>query len=328
MLEAGDAVASAGVDRETRGPAATRVSLNPRLGFAAAVHVDHHSASVSLVDPTAAVKAEAHARFRDGEDQAARIIELIGECLRASPGHLNRAVVAVPGIVTVDGSVRNDLGPDGGAFRLALAEGLGCPVRVENDVNLAALAESSAGVGIELDSFALLMLDDGLGAGFIIDGALHRGASGVAGEVQFLPQSPLPIAAPVLGDTVVSDLALTFDRDPNDPMDVHLEACAAGDLSAGRMIDEMARRLTIVAGSISLVLDPAAFVLAGYATHPCFVEGVQRTADEFAALLPMRILVSGFGREAPLIGAIDVAAATLRETIFDSILSTNGRAMR
>src|SRR5690606_40707886 len=67
---------------------------------------------------------------------------------------------------------------------------------LENDVNLAALAESTSGEGEGLDSFALLMLDDGLGAGFIINGALHRGASGIAGEVQFLPQSPLPIAAP------------------------------------------------------------------------------------------------------------------------------------
>ncbi|WP_396652680.1 hypothetical protein [Microbacterium sp. AK031] len=52
MLEAGDAVASAGVDRATRRPAATRVSLHPGLGFAAAVHVDHTAMHVSLVDPT------------------------------------------------------------------------------------------------------------------------------------------------------------------------------------------------------------------------------------------------------------------------------------
>ncbi|MGO2520843.1 MAG: ROK family transcriptional regulator, partial [Microbacterium sp.] len=70
-----------------------------------------------------------------------------------------------------------------------------------------------------------------------------------------------------------------------------------------------------------LVLDPAAFILAGYATHPCFVERIQGVAEDYAALLPMQFLVSGFGREAPLIGAINDAAATLRDTVFDSILS-------
>ncbi|HCS61761.1 MAG TPA: ROK family transcriptional regulator [Microbacterium sp.] len=321
MLDAGEAVASAGEDRGTRGPAAARVSLNPNLGFAAAVHVDHHSASVSLVDPAGEIRAEAHARFSATDDRAMRIVGLIGDCLQASPGSVKCAVVGVPGIVTADGSVRNDLGPDGGAFRSALEAGLGCAVRVENDVNLAALAESAVGVGAGISSFALLMLEDGLGAGFIINGALHRGASGVAGEVQFLPQSPLPIAAPVLGDTVVADLALTFGRDPAEPMDAHLEACAAGDPAAEQMVDEMARRLVIVAGSITLVLDPAAFILAGYATHPCFVERIKNIAEEYAALLPMQFLVSGFGREAPLIGAINHAAATLRDTVFDSILS-------
>lgn len=321
MLEAGDAVATAGVDRETRGPSATRVSLDPQLGVAAAVHVDHHAVSVSLIDPSATVRAEAHARFAPGEDKATRILALVEDCLRSSPAPVKCAVVAVPGIVTADGSVRNDIGPDGGAFRAALIAGLECPVHVENDVNLAALAESTAGEGQNLDSFALLMLDDGLGAGFIINGELHRGASGIAGEVQFLPQSPLPIAAPVLGDTVVADLALTFGRDANEPMSVHLDACAAGDRAAEQMVDEMARRLAIVAGSITLVLDPSAFVLAGYATHPCFLASIQRTADAYAAQLPMRFLVSGFGHEAPMIGAIGMASSLLRETVFSSILS-------
>lgn len=292
------------------------------------MHVDHHAVSVALVDPSAAVRAEAHARFAPGEDKATRIIALVGECLRSSPAPVKYAVVGVPGIVTADGSVRNDLGPDGGAFRAALIAGLDCPVHVENDVNLATLAESTSGEGKGLDSFALLMLDEGLGAGFIINGALHRGASGIAGEVQFLPQPPLPIAAPVLGDTVVADLALTFGRDPGEAMSAHLEACAAGDPAAKQMVDEMARRLAIIAGSITLVLDPAAFVLAGYATHPCFLESIQRTADEYAAQLPMRFLVSDFGHEAPMIGAIDMASSMLRDTVFDSILSHPSRLTR
>ena len=49
MLDASSAVAAAGVDRDTRGPAAGRVALHPQLGFAAAVHVDAHAAHVALV---------------------------------------------------------------------------------------------------------------------------------------------------------------------------------------------------------------------------------------------------------------------------------------
>lgn len=321
MLEAGDAVVSAGVDRETRGPAATRVSLHPHLGIAAAVHVDHHSVHVALIDASGAVRAEEHALLTATDDRAARIAALIEDGRRTAPGPLIVAVMAVPGIVTADGAIRDDQGPDGGAFRAALAARLGCPVQLENDVNLAALAEAGNGAGRELSSFALLLFDDGLGAGLIIDGALHRGASGIAGEVQYLPQPPLPIAAPVLSDTVVADLALAHDRDPSDPLIVHLEACENGDPAAQRMVAEMARRLVVVAGSVTLVLDPAAFVLAGHAAHPAFVAAVQRVAEEYAALLPMRFLVSEFGAEAPLVGAISEATTALRVSLFNRILS-------
>ncbi len=69
----------------------------------------------------------------------------------------------MPGIVTADGGIRDDLGPDGGAFRAALSTALDCPVRIENDVNLAALAELTAGEGAVLASFALLLSTTGSG---------------------------------------------------------------------------------------------------------------------------------------------------------------------
>jgi DNA-binding transcriptional ArsR family regulator len=216
MLENAGAVAPAGVDRDTRGPAAGRFALHPRLGFAVAVHVDHHAAHVVLVDATGVVRAAEHAPFVEAENRVAHIVALIEKCRRsvkAAKGAVHLAVVGVPGIVTADGGIRDDLGPDGGAFRAALSAALDCPVRIENDVNLAALAELTSGEGGALSSFALLLLDDGLGAGIVIDGALHRGFSGVAGEVMYLPQTPIPIGAPLVGDAVVGDLALGVGRD-------------------------------------------------------------------------------------------------------------------
>lgn len=142
---------------------------------------------------------EEHAPFTEAEDRVTHIVSLVERCRRtvkAAKGAVHLAVVGVPGIVTADGGIRDDLGPDGGAFRAALSTALDCPVRIENDVNLAALAELTAGEGAVLASFALLLLDDGLGAGIVIDGALHRGFSGVAGEVMYLPQTPIPIGAP------------------------------------------------------------------------------------------------------------------------------------
>lgn len=324
MLEGAGAVAAAGLDRETRGPAAGRVGLHPRLGFAAAVHVDHHAAHVALVDAGGAVRAEHHAAFPANEDRVAHIIGLVEHCrrtLRAAKNAVHLAVVGVPGIVTADGGIRDDLGPDGGAFRAALAAELECPVRIENDVNLAALAELTVGAGADLASFALLLLDDGLGAGIVIDGALHRGFSGVAGEVMYLPQTPLPIGAPVVSDAVVGDLALAAGGDADMSLAEHLEAAAGGDETSLRIVAEVGRRIVLVAGSVSLVLDPEAFILSGTAAHPELVAAIRRVASEYSAQLPLRFLVSSFGPEAPLVGAVGEAAAALRGALFTRILT-------
>jgi len=328
MLESSSAVAAAGVDRDTRGPAAGRVSLHPHLGLAAAVHVDAHAAHVALVDPTGAVRAESHAAFPVRGDRVQHIAGLIDACQRAVAGPLLLAVVGIPGIVTADGGIRDDQGPDGGAFKNALSTRLGCPVRVENDVNLAALAELSEGAGAALSSFALLLLDDGLGAGIVIDGSLHRGFSGVAGEVMYLPQSPLPIGAPVLGDAVVRDLALANGRDPDETIDQHLDAASAGDPAALAMAAEMGRRLTLIAGSIALVLDPEAFLLSGTAAHPALARAAVAFAEELAPQLPLTLLVSSFGPEAPLVGAVGEAASALRATVFSRLLPASDRSRR
>ena len=328
MLEGAGAVSGAGVDRETRGPAAGRVGLHPQLGFAAAVHVDHHAAHVVLVDPTGAVRAERHADFPAGGDRVAHIVTLIAACRRSVKGTVQLAVLGVPGIVTVDGGIRDDQGPDGGAFRSALESALGCPVRIENDVNLAALAELTAGAGAALKSFALLLLDEGLGGGIVIDGALHRGFSGVAGEVMYLPQTPLPIGAPIVSEAVVHDLALGVGRDVDAPLPVHLEDAAAGDQAAQQIVDDIARRIVLAAGSVGLVLDPEAFILSGKAAHPVLAAAIERIAGDYAAQLPLRFVISSFGPEAPLVGAVGEAATALRGALFTRILTPPTKSTR
>lgn len=64
-----------------------------------------------------------------------------------------------------------------------LRELLGYPVLVENDGNLAAYGEAHAGAGRGHSAMLHLSLKEGLGAGFVLDGSLFRGATGIAGEL-------------------------------------------------------------------------------------------------------------------------------------------------
>ncbi|GAA3740620.1 ROK family transcriptional regulator [Leifsonia bigeumensis] len=80
-------------------------------------------------------------------------------------------------------------------IRTHLESALGRQVHIDNDVNLAAIAERSEGVGAGSSSFALLWMGEGLGLATDLDGKVHRGAAGGAGEIGYLsvPQSAAAI---------------------------------------------------------------------------------------------------------------------------------------
>jgi glucokinase-like ROK family protein len=73
-------------------------------------------------------------------------------------------------------------GWDGYAVREHLAA-RGVPVWVDNDVNVMALGELTAGCGRGVDDFVYVKIGTGIGAGIVVDGRIHRGAKGSAGDV-------------------------------------------------------------------------------------------------------------------------------------------------
>jgi predicted NBD/HSP70 family sugar kinase len=68
-----------------------------------------------------------------------------------------------------------------------LAERLGLPVVVENDVNSLTVAEQWFGGGLDVPSFAVVTIGAGIGCGFVVDRALVHGAHGLAGELGHVP---------------------------------------------------------------------------------------------------------------------------------------------
>jgi predicted NBD/HSP70 family sugar kinase len=144
--------------------------------------VDEMTLPLARADAASVLGAVREMRERVGD--AARRVEL--------------AVVGSPGVVDPAtgrmSSAPNINGWEGLLAENVLGETLGLPVRVENDVNLAALGEQAQGAGRDVDSFGYLNVGSGLGAGIVLHGHLHRGARGAAGEVGFLPVGPDPFA--------------------------------------------------------------------------------------------------------------------------------------
>ena len=69
------------------------------------------------------------------------------------------------------------------AFKEEMTQRLGLPVEIDNDANVACLAEALVGVARGLSHVIMLTLGTGVGGGIVIDGQIYRGATGYGGEL-------------------------------------------------------------------------------------------------------------------------------------------------
>lgn len=73
-------------------------------------------------------------------------------------------------------------GWDGHPVREELTRALGCPVVLDNDVNLMAVGELHACAGAR-GALLFVKMGSGIGCGVVVDGRLHRGLNGCAGDI-------------------------------------------------------------------------------------------------------------------------------------------------
>ncbi|WP_055585736.1 ROK family protein [Peterkaempfera griseoplana] len=108
--------------------------------------------------------------------------------------HFDGAGIGVPGPVRFPEGV--PVAPpimpgwDGFPVREALSQELGCPVLVDNDVNLMALGEQQAGVARSVRDFLCIKIGTGIGCGIVVSGEVHRGVTGSAGDIGHIQVDP------------------------------------------------------------------------------------------------------------------------------------------
>ncbi|MGP2438198.1 ROK family protein [Streptomyces sp. JW3] len=188
-----EVVGEAGEQR--RGPNAKLYGIVAGLAHLAALDVRTEGVSVLVSDLVGGVLAEASGPIRDDAgtgpavEQAVALVERAAKV--AGADRLHTVGIGAPGLIDpAGGELRDSGGLPAWHRRLVAALQERFPesrVSVENETNLAALAEQRDGAARDRDTFVLLWLDLGIGAALVLDGAVRRGASGGAGEVGFLP---------------------------------------------------------------------------------------------------------------------------------------------
>ncbi|MEU2118366.1 ROK family transcriptional regulator [Streptomyces sp. NPDC016459] len=310
---------------ERRGPNAKLYGLVADRAHLAALDVRTSSVSVTVADLLGSTLAEASVPVGDDSGTGAAVEKAVSLLERtakeAGADRLHTVAVGAPGLIDpATGELRDSTGLPAWHRRLVavLQERLPADVLVENETNLAAVAELREGAARDREDFVLLWLGQGVGAAVVLDGRLRRGASGGAGEVGFLPvpgTSGLPSATDCDGGfhelacaAAVEALATTHGLDP-------AHALASGHEP---FLDALAHRLAVGAAAIVSVLDPGCVVLAGETGHQGGAGLAARVQSALAALSPLRAEVrpTSLGDTAVLRGALLRARDAAQDQLF------------
>ena len=230
----------------------------------------------------------------------------------AVPGH----VAAVRGVLR---SAPNLAGWHDVPVGEIAAEVLDAPVAVEHDVRMAALAEARLGAGRGVASFVCVTIGTGIGAALVLDGRLHRGASGSAGEIGHVRvgggDEPCGCGRRGCLETVASGRAiaararrLAGEGSPLACARDVFAAAAAGDLTCARVVDEAVQALGDGLAALVNVLNPEVIALGGgvAGAGAAFLDRV-RAAVRAAAWAPaadvVRLVPAALGTRAGAIGA-------------------------
>lgn len=179
-----------------RGPNARLYGLVADRAHLAALDVRTQGVSVVVSDLLGATLAEAvlpigsDTGVEPAVEGAAALLERTVR--RAGAVRLHSVGIGAPGLIDpATGELRETSGVPVWHRRLvaALQQRLTATVLVENETNLAAVAEQRVGAARDqvAGTFVLLWLGLGVGAALVLDGKVRRGASGGAGEIGFLP---------------------------------------------------------------------------------------------------------------------------------------------
>ena len=237
------------------------------------------------------------------------------------PVDFNRGVSVSPPIMP---------GWDGYPVRDAVSRELGCPVVLDNDVNVLAVGEQHAGVARGARDFLYVKIGTGIGCGIVIDGELYRGMNGCAGDIGHIRVEDFgPTCAcgntgcleAFSGGAALARDATAAARAGRSPAlaaifqekgelsaaDVGL-AVAQGDAQAVQLIRDSGRHIGQVLAGLVSFFNPGLIVIGGRVTglgHALLAEirGVTYRRSLPLATGNLPIVLSELGDEGGVIGA-------------------------
>ena len=305
---------------ERAGRREVMIDIDPRKASAVSVEISIGNISVIAADFAGETFLRNDASFDPSFStgkviaKAAKMANRAAAEAEAVNGRVAAVSVAVPGAVEIETGVvlfAPNLGWRNVPILDSLRSKIDHPILVDNEASLAALGEHFFGAAKGFSEVLYISAGVGIGGGLIVEGNIHRGASGIAGEFGHMTVglNGKTCACGKRGcwETVANQSALfaefrrlaprTKPRDPSQIMDRILASAKRGETAGVGAIAFIAHSLAVGIDSLIKAFDPQRVVLGGSLS----------SLSEF--LIPM---ISGELRERPIFGldhSADVVAA-------------------
>jgi predicted NBD/HSP70 family sugar kinase len=323
-VERSGLVQEAGQRTGVPGRSAVLYEIRPEAGYVLGLDIGQQYLRGAVADLTGDVIARSALRTK-ASSMSGRVAELIGlaDELCADAGitrsAVTQTVIGSPGVydpghnsITLAGGLSGWGKP---AVLSELRGAFGQQLVVENDVDAATLAEREHGHGREVRTFAFVWIGTGIGMGLMIEGNLHRGVHGVAGEIAYMPISAgqgsdpgdarrrgtLEAAGSAAG--IVRAARRAGMRGAVSARRV-FEAAAGGDARAIEVVADEAQLVARAICAIVTVVDPELVVLGGgIGQAPGFAAAVAAELRKLAPVMP-DVRVSALGTDAVVDGCL------------------------
>ncbi|WP_370948002.1 ROK family protein [Amycolatopsis sp. cg5] len=195
-LEAAGLVRSAGTITTLAGRTAPLYEADPGAGYVLGIDVGQNyvRAAVSDLGRTIVARRDEPNRAFTGTELVAVVARIAADTIAdagLTPAEIMVRVIGSPGVVDpVNRCFRhspNLPGWDHAGLLDELEGAFGAEVLVENDANLAAVGEWESGAARGTSVFGCLTVGADAGLGLMVNGRVFRGATGAAGEINYLP---------------------------------------------------------------------------------------------------------------------------------------------
>ena len=340
-LEERGLVETVGEQAGGRGPNAALYAVVPSSAYVAGLHVDQDEVSAGVADITGQVVTQISVDPNGAGNPVELVRNAVATACRSAGvemSRLNALVIGTPGVLdpsTGDPRLAVNLPAWHEGVLEALRSELHQPVTIENDVNLAAMAERAVGVAQGADDFVLMWMGVGLGLATIIGGRVHRGVAGAAGEIGYLPVPGVPLPQDIshpatgafqslVGAQTVRPLAASYGfTEPTaaGAVQAAVAAARAGDDRGDALLTELAARVATGVAAVCVVLDPGLVVLGGEVGRAGDSALAQRVAAEVGRICPARptVVPTGVTGGPVLRGAILAAVDQARGELLASV---------